>query len=515
MFEYGKIAIVLVVTFGVAVIGIALIRRFWSFQQGVDGGDGVRKMQTTPVLRVGGLPLFVCFLTSYLFSIFASSGQQAPMLGTAFLVLGSVMFLLGFCDDLFHLPAKVKLFVQIMVGVAAYSAGMRIECVSNPFGDGSFELGGFSLILTMAWFVALPNLINLIDGMDGLAGGISLFLCATLAALGMLTGNMGLMILCVGLVGGLTGFLVFNLPPAKIYMGDGGAYLLGFVIAASSLISSNKGAIFGALLVVVIALGFPILDTVLAITRRALAGLPLMAPDARHLHHRLITLGFSKRTILLVLYGVVSGLSLLGLSVFVSQGYMLPIAGMVGIIAVFGILRLVGLPHTIRDARRLAREIISLRKEIRYAYALSQVLVHELDRVDSPERYWTLFRDSMAKVAIFPRESSEHSPGPELLGHCLISHRISEGREWQVLCLKATSESRQWERVVRCFLPALMDGIAKWGDSPPHLGISEEPVDEESVHVTATASSAHHQVSRLRRESDAELKLEFGEVVDG
>ncbi len=265
----------------------------------------------------------------------------------------------------------------------------------------------------------------------------------------------------------------------------GGAYLLGFVIASSSLISSNKGAIFGALLVVVIALGFPILDTILAITRRALAGLPLMAPDARHLHHRLITLGFSKRTILLVLYGVVSGLSLLGLSVFVAKGYMIPITGMVCIVMVFGILRLVGLPHTVGDARRLAKEIISLRKEIRYAYALSQVLAHELDRLDSAERYWALFRESLAKVGVFPRGDSSSSPKSESLGPCLISHSISEGRCWDVLCLRATRESRQWNRVVRCFLPALMDGIAKWGGYPPHLGISAEAIE-------AGFHAAHH-----------------------
>ncbi|MEM1442838.1 MAG: MraY family glycosyltransferase [Verrucomicrobiota bacterium] len=482
MGEVWNITTVFATTFLVVVVGILLIRRFWRLPHGVDGGDGVRKLQEKPVLRVGGLPLFLAFLVSYFVSMAVSNGQEAPELTIAFVVLGSVMFVMGFCDDLFHLSAKVKLLVQVAVGVAAYSSGMRIECISNPFGEGVLQLGGFSLVLTIAWFVALPNLINLIDGMDGLAGGISLFLCATLAALGMLTGNAALVILCVGLVGALTGFLLFNLPPAKIYMGDGGAYLLGFVIAASSLISSNKGAIFGALLVVVIALGFPILDTVLAITRRALAGLPLMAPDARHLHHRLITLGFSKRTILLVLYGIVSGLSLLGLSVFVSQGYMIPIAGMVGIVVVFGLLRLVGLPHTVGEARRVAREIIALRKEIRYAYALSQVLAHELDRIDSAERYWNLLRESLAKVGIFPRGSGSGGPNREELGACLVSQKISEEHLWEVLCLKSTRESRQWNRVVRCFLPALMDGVAKWGEYPPHLGISGPEKGDSSIH---------------------------------
>jgi UDP-GlcNAc:undecaprenyl-phosphate GlcNAc-1-phosphate transferase len=265
---------------------------------------------------------------------------------------------------------------------------------------------------------------------------------------------------------------VYNLPPAKIYMGDGGAYLLGFIIAGSSLLSSNKGSIFGALLVVVIALGFPILDTALAMLRRGLTGLPVMRPDALHLHHRLLTLGFSKRNILFILYGVFAGLSLLGLSVFLSAGYSLPIVGMVATIAVIQTMRFVGLPHNLREVKRVLRDIITARKDIRYAYAMSLVLEHDLERVDSAARFWENLRIFLERLGISPVTGGVPVSADE--ARKVVILRIDEHTLWALHCPRPEGSSRRWERVARCFLSAIMGARAIWGKAlPPSLGFVE------------------------------------------
>ncbi|PAW60962.1 MAG: hypothetical protein B9S36_07400 [Verrucomicrobiia bacterium Tous-C2TDCM] len=476
---------VFLAAFAIGLIAIVLLRRFWIWDRGRDAGDGVRKLQTEPVLRVGGLALFGVFLFACLVAIGGANPEKAPLLGWPFFLLGTTMFLLGFLDDLFGLPALLRLFVQIGVGVAAYLCEMRIDMVSHPLGTGEIETGAFGLILTVIWFVSIPNLINLVDGMDGLAGGIALFLSLTLATLGAFSGHEELLLLNVALMGGVVAFLLFNLPPAKIYMGDGGAYLLGFIIAGSSLLTSNKGAIFGALLVVIIALGFPILDTALAMMRRALTGLPLMRPDALHLHHRLLTLGFSKRNILFILYGVFAGLSLLGLSVFLSAGYTLPIVGMIATIAVIQTMRFVGLPHNLREVKRVLREIVTARKDIRYAYAMSLVLEHDLERVGSADRFWENLRAFLDRLEIAPVAPGIALPQEE--PKKIVTLRIDDRTLWVLQCHRPEGTSRRWERVARCFLSAIMGARANWGRAlPASLGFVE--YEDEAELLAAEAS---------------------------
>jgi len=469
----------------IGLIAIVLLRRFWVWERGRDAGDGVRKLQTEPILRVGGLALFGVFLFACLVAISGAHPEKVPLLGWPFFLLGSTMFLLGFLDDLFGLPALLRLFVQIGVGVAAYLCEMRIDMVSHPLGAGEIETGAFGLILTVIWFVSIPNLINLVDGMDGLAGGIALFLSLTLATLGAFSGHQELLLLNVALVGGIVAFLVFNLPPAKIYMGDGGAYLLGFIIAGSSLLTANKGSIFGALLVVIIALGFPILDTALAMLRRALTGLPLMRPDALHLHHRLLTLGFSKRNILFILYGVFAGLSLLGLSVFLSAGYSLPIVGMIATIAVIQTMRFVGLPHNLREVKRVLHEIVTARKDIRYAYSMSLVLEHDLERVRSAESFWGNFRVFLERLEISPVVPG--TPVSPEEAKKIVILRIDDRTLWVLHCPRPEGTSRRWERVARCFLSAIMGARANWGRAlPASLGFVELGDEAELLAMEAS-----------------------------
>lgn len=482
---------VFLISLVVGLAAILLIRRAWRWDRGRDFGDGVRKLQREPVLRVGGLALYLVFVLSFLVA-FTPTSDDSDVLGMSFLLLGSTMFLLGFLDDLFGLPALVKLLVQIGVGTAAYLHGMRIDIVSHPLGLDPIDTGGFGLILTVAWFVAIPNLINLVDGMDGLAGGIALFLCLTLATLGAIAGNHELLLLNVALAGGIVAFLAFNLPPAKIYLGDGGAYLLGFAIAGSSLLSSNKGSVFGSLLVVVIVLGFPILDTALAMVRRGLSGLPLMRADALHLHHRLQVLGFSKRNILFALYGIFAGLSLLGLSVFLSAGYTLPIVGMIATLGAIQGLRFLGLPHNLSEARRTLRDLFAARKDVRYAYALSLVLEHELEREDSSENFWSRLGDCVGRLGLEPlgiAAEEVKGGGARPLARAteergLVVLKLDASTLWLLACEAGESGRKRWVRAARCFYPVIIGAKRRWGGAlPASLGFVEFESEEALARV--------------------------------
>jgi len=468
----------LITSFGAFAIAFALIvalRKFWTLTRGLDAGDGQRKTQEKPVLRVAGIALYAAFLFGFLLIHWSGAGAERELPWIAFVLLGSVLFFTGLLDDLFTLPASLRLLIQVVVGVSAYLYGMRIETFTHPFTGETTDLGGFALVITVGWFVALPNLINFIDGLDGLAGGIGLFLSITLAVLGQLTGNPCLLILSLAMIGGLTAFLCFNLPPAKVYMGDGGAYLLGYFIAATSLITSNKASIFGALLVVVIALGFPILDTAFTLVRRFLSGLPLMQPDARHLHHRLMTLGFSKRTIIMMLYGVFASLSILGLSTYISGGYVIPIAGMFLTVTVLFGMRKLGLPHTFSEAKERLSDVIAARKDTRYSHALSQTLEHEVDRASTKEEFWAEVSASLRKLGITPAFADGHDQYVCEVDHCLIVHLLPDNRAWRLCCPDREWDRKHWRRIAACFLPALLDGEARWGSAPEFLGVIPHP----------------------------------------
>ncbi len=284
---------------------------------GLDDPNQSRKSHAVPTPRLGGAPLMLAISLGQIL-IFAVQPQHAA---TWFpVLLGSVlMYGLGLWDDLKPLGARRKLAGQILTATLVYAMGLSIERVSYPGGAWSVELGMWSAPVTIFWLIAVPNIVNLIDGFDGLAGGLGLFLAVTLGVVGLYNEQLAVAWYAFTMAGALLGFLVFNFPPARIFLGDGGAYLIGFTIAALSLTSSNKGSVAVVLLVTIVALGVPILDTTFALLRRAVRGFPLFHADDEHFHHRLEKLGFSKRRIVLGIYGVCVVLSLLALSIVWTQ----------------------------------------------------------------------------------------------------------------------------------------------------------------------------------------------------
>ncbi len=271
----------------------------------VDTPDA-RKVHTVPIPRLGGVAIFLGFFCALAAVEFLVPGRVFPREGPFVgLFLGAVMiFVLGIADDLKPLPAKFKLAVQIAAASVAVYFGVRIEVLSNPVG-GLWLLPVFVTVpLTIFWLVGITNTINLIDGLDGLAGGVSLIAASTTALIAWQTRQLDIALLAIALVGATVGFLRYNWNPAKVFMGDSGSLFLGFTLAATSVVGLLKVAAAAAVLVPVLILGVPIFDTTFAIVRRALRRQPIFSPDRGHLHHRLLGLGFSQRRAVVIIYGI-------------------------------------------------------------------------------------------------------------------------------------------------------------------------------------------------------------------
>lgn len=305
-------------------------------------------------------------------------------------------FLLGFIDDLKPLGAKLKLLVQIAIGVLAYFCSLSIERLGLPFLQYSVELGPLALPVTVLWFVAIMNLINLIDGLDGLAGGVGLMLMVLLAYLGFTKAAAFPTILALGMSGAILGFLFHNFPPAKVYMGDSGAYMIGYVIAALSLSNSEKGAVAAALIAPILALALPIVDVGFALFRRGIKGLPLFRPDKEHIHHRLLRTGLSRRNTVLVLYGISLFALVGGLLMFANQGRFLPI--FFGFAFVIILFALKGNNISAATIRASLDESFQMRQDTKNALFLKDWFIAEVDRCDTGQHLWSDFHFVLKKM---------------------------------------------------------------------------------------------------------------------
>lgn len=255
-----------------------------------------RKIHQKLMPRLGGLAIYGGFLVGLIFL-----QPQSPHLVP--IIIGSCLIIItGVLDDLFELAAKWKLVVQIVAASIVIGGGVHVEFINLPF-DGRLELGWYGIPLTLVWIVGITNAINLIDGLDGLAAGVSSIVLLTLSGIAYMMGNFFVVALGVILLGSTLGFLVYNFYPAKIFMGDTGALFLGFMIAVISLLGFKNVTLF-SLLIPVIILGVPISDTLFAIIRRLVNKNPLTEPDQSHLHHCLLRLGFSHRQTVLVIYAL-------------------------------------------------------------------------------------------------------------------------------------------------------------------------------------------------------------------
>ena len=260
------------------------------------------------VPRFGGLAVAVAFYVPVVLLTILDDGvgralARSPQPGSAVLVGGLAALALGARDDARPLQAWVKLGGQVVIAMGVAGWGLRMQTLALP-GSGTLELGGMAMAATVIWIVLVMNAVNLIDGLDGLAAGVSLGIVAVLFVVSALNGQVLGVAIGAALAGALLGFLRHNSYPASIFLGDSGSMFLGFVLAAWSVLAWQKSATGVAVLVLVVVFGLPLGDVAFAVIRRLAAGRKPWEADSGHIHHRLVGGGMSHRGAVYVLYGV-------------------------------------------------------------------------------------------------------------------------------------------------------------------------------------------------------------------
>ena len=321
----------------------------------VDKPGEARRIHKTPVPRLGGVGIYMSVFVTIV-SLIAIAGRLPKDARGAEGILGiffggTLVFVLGLIDDLEPIRALYKLVIQCLAGCTAYSLGVRIKTIpwhnlNIDFGSlhlhNQIELGPFGMPLTVIWLVGVANAVNLIDGMDGLAAGVSAISALTIwsVALGPDIHRPFAALMAAVVAGALLGFLRWNFNPARIFLGDSGAYLTGFILAAISITGVVKGAAAGTVIVptvflVCLILAFPLLDTTWAILRRTAKGKSPFSPDRLHLHHRLLDTGLDQKKVAYIIYGVSAVLGFWATCYVHQQEYFLKVVGGVLVLAWF------------------------------------------------------------------------------------------------------------------------------------------------------------------------------------
>ena len=256
-----------------------------------------RRMHHKPIPRIGGLAIFLAFLIAAVSFCKPDRDMMTILIG------GGTLVLLGILDDIYRLNAFVKLAVQIVVALFAVSQGITIDFIG--FGGEYIPFGMWSVPITGFWIVGLTNAVNFIDGLDGLACGVSIISSISLFLVMLLSGSSSShCLLAALLIGACLGFMPFNINPAKIFMGDTGALFLGYTLSILSVVGVFKTDMVLAFFIPLSIFGLPLADTTFAIIRRVAHHKSPFAPDRGHLHHRLIDMGFGQRQSVRLLYAV-------------------------------------------------------------------------------------------------------------------------------------------------------------------------------------------------------------------
>lgn len=295
-----------------------------------------RKIHTEDIPRLGGVGIFGAFFVASLVAIVMAgiAGEIRPGASAAQILLDYlpiyvgllIMHLMGLLDDFRNLRAIYKLLIQIVAATVVAVGSFSIHHLTIPFLWLDVQLEMFAIPLTVFWIVGVSNAVNFIDGIDGLAGGVAAIAALFYASVGLLLGDLVVTIVALGLFGSLLGFLAFNFPPARIFMGDSGSLTLGFMMAVFPLMIGGPAAGSSAasrslhLLPGVTILALPLLDMGSAVIRRMRRGVPVFSPDREHIHHKLMDLGLRPWAILISVYS-----ASLVLAAFAMSWYLLPV----------------------------------------------------------------------------------------------------------------------------------------------------------------------------------------------
>ncbi|MGE3840935.1 MAG: glycosyltransferase family 4 protein [Vicinamibacterales bacterium] len=342
-----------------------------------------RKIHREPIPRLGGLAVFASFVLALSLTLAfphlpgLQGFMDARLPGArslATILLPTVLILIvGIYDDIKGANAGQKLTIQALAGLVAFAMGFEVTILSNPFGD-PFELGALSAVVTVGWLILTTNAVNLIDGMDGLAAGVSLFTAATVFLLSTFHERWDAAFYCAALAGALLGFLPYNFRPASIFLGDSGSLVLGFLLGLLAVVGATKGSAAIAIGVPLLALGIPMADTTLSVIRRAMRGRSIFEADQDHLHHRLLRLGLGVREAVLLLYGASAVFGLLSLLIINTTNEVAAPVVVVAAVVVWVVLRKLGY-----DEVRFRQVMRQIRARSRDKDALELVKVAERD----------------------------------------------------------------------------------------------------------------------------------------
>jgi UDP-GlcNAc:undecaprenyl-phosphate/decaprenyl-phosphate GlcNAc-1-phosphate transferase len=304
--------------------GTPVIRRLAQRLGWLDVPEDGRRLHSLPIPRLGGVAVFISVMLSLavlplvdnLVTRQLSDQWQAV---AAVLASSTLVFLFGVYDDLSGSSARWKFVAQGAAAVLLYALGGRVDAVTIPF-VGSFVLPPvLTFCVTVVWVVGISNAFNLIDGLDGLATGASLFAALVMLGVSLVTGRVLVTVVSIALAGALIGFLRYNFNPASIFLGDSGSLFIGFLLAALSVTGTQKASTAVAVAIPLMAFALPVIDTGFAVARRFISGKPLFEGDREHIHHKLLELGWSQRRVAFALYGVCALFGLLAL-LFTSDG---------------------------------------------------------------------------------------------------------------------------------------------------------------------------------------------------
>lgn len=319
----NNIFISVVVSTIVAILLTPLVMKFAVKINAVDIPNEERRVHTKPTPLLGGLAVYSAFIVGVLIKKGPISlSELGIIVGATIVVIG------GIIDDLKGLRPAVKVSFQIIGAICLILSGVEISRITNPFSiiNPWLDLSVLSIPITILWIVGVTNAFNLIDGLDGLAAGIALISSCTIFIIAVLNNRYEAAVLTAILSGGLLGFLPYNFNPADIFMGDTGAQLLGFLLAAISIEGTIKSATAFALAVPILAFGLPIYDTLFAMIRRKMNGKPISQADRGHLHHRLLDMGLSHKGAVIIMYSisvVLGGISIVAMQISTQRAYFL------------------------------------------------------------------------------------------------------------------------------------------------------------------------------------------------
>jgi len=380
---------------------------------------GMRNVHVKPISHIGGVVIFLSMMSLTVGVLFLSN-----VIGDAFrdilpklivlLCAAAFIFFVGLIDDIRTkgLRARIKFLAQLAAAIAVCVVGIRIKSVT--VADWlTLDFGWFSWPLTLLWIVGITNAINLSDGLDGLAAGVSAVACGVIAIFATHSGQVVMAVLMLALLGSLTGFLFFNFNPAKIFMGDCGSMFLGFTIASSSVMCATKSSALVGLALPVLVLGIPIFDTLFSMLRRFLERRSMFAPDRSHFHHRLLDLGLKQRHAVIVIYAVTLLAAGLGMFMMVTRNTNSLIVFLCILLLLLLVFRVVGsvrLRETITGLKQKYAVTRQMKEEVRSFESL-QLLFR---RVQTLEQWWQalcLAADKMDFMSIkLPLTGSDKTP---------------------------------------------------------------------------------------------------------